>query len=182
MSEVVSGEVLDVPREITIAPAVDTAISAQDEIIALRENIEGSFLELGRKLDDFITRDLHLAMDYRTVNEWLDSRALGIGRSAGWELINVWRTFGDLPESVRPELARAGHSKLALTAAQIGQHEEIPTHEAAIEYAIDMSYRELRRKFQKPRDPQEKVSCPTCGHKTKREKATWIDGPQVRGH
>lgn len=166
MNEVITGEIVE---SISIKPAVDTALEAQDEIVALREQIESNFLELGARLADFIDRNLHEAMGYRTVNEWLDSRALGIGRSAGWELITVWRTFGELPESARADLARAGHKKLALTAAQIGEHDEIPDMVAAVEYAIDLSHRELKRKFQKPREAEEKVCCPTCGHKVKPE-------------
>lgn len=162
-------------NELSIAPAVDTAIMAQDEIIALREQTESNFLELGKRLDDFIERGLwgDNGLKHRTINEWLDSRSLGIGRAMGWQLIQVWRTFGESKRLDSDRLARAGHAKLYIASTQIGKHSDIPDVEAAVEFAVEYSARELKRKFQATRDIEPKVECPTCGRTVKESQATW---------
>lgn len=129
---------------LSIAPAVDTAIQTQDQIIDLRERAEASMIEMGRLLADFVSRDLHESLGHKTVNEWLDSRPMGIGRALGHELMNTWATYGGIDPQ---KLARAGHEKLRIVAPQIGVHTEVPDPQTAVEYAIEFSKRELQRMF-----------------------------------
>lgn len=168
--------------DLIIKSEVDTAIEAEGDIVALREQTEANFLELGARLDEFIQRGLFKALGHRTVNEWLDSRQLGIGRAAGWELINVWRTFGQLGESARMDLARAGHKKLALLAGKV-ESEVIDVGEA-VELAGEFSFRELSRRFKQPAPPTQKIDCPTCGHPWPIDRAPFVEtgSIQVRGH
>lgn len=155
--------------ELTVKPLIDTALDEQEKIVALREQTEANFLELGKLLDDFIARELFKPMGHHTVNEWLDSRMLGIGRRTGWKLVGIWRTFGESVQA--PALASAGMERLAIVAPKVDA--EVIDVEQAMELATEYSTRELTQRFKTVKVPEEKVACPTCGHKVKTSEVMW---------
>lgn len=152
-------------KPVSIEPLSETARQEESEIVALRDEIEVNFLVLGKRLSSFAERKLWDGLGYRSMDAWLDSDRVQIGRRTGWRLIGVWRAFGQC--GVPPvTLAEAGHAKLAIVAPKVTEEQMDP--EDAVMLATEYSRRELEQRFRKSRPDtpaHNKVTCPTCGSK-----------------